>query len=175
MDTAQAVATDDFAAWVATRRPALLRAAVAITGDVATAEDLLQSALASVLPRWGGLRDPRAADAYVRRAMVNHHHSWYRQPWRRMERPVDRLPERAVVDEAIERADPVLRSDLWELVLQLPPRQRACVVLRHYEGLGEQQTADALGLGVGHVKSATSRGLATLRVRLARADLATTA
>ena len=175
MDTAQAVAIDEFATWVAARRPALLRAAIAITGDAATAEDLLHTALASVLPHWGSLRDRRAADAYVRRAMVNHHRSWYRQGWPRLERPVDRLPERADVDRALEQVDPALRATLWELVLALPPRQRACVVLRHYEGLGERETAEALGCSVGHVKSATSRGLAKLRARLAPLDLAATA
>jgi len=175
MDTAQATTIDDFATWVAARRPALLRAAVAITGDATTAEDLLHTALASVLPHWGTLRDRRAADSYVRRTMVNHHHSWYRHGWRRLERPVDAIPEQAAVDEALERVDPALRSALWELVLALPARQRACVVLRHYEGLGERQTAEALGCSIGHVKSATSRGLATLRARLALSDLAPTA
>jgi RNA polymerase sigma-70 factor (sigma-E family) len=175
MDSAPAVVPDDVATWVAARRPALLRAAYAITGDPHTAEDLLHTALASVLPRWDSLRDPRAADAYVRRAMVNHHHSWYRQGWRRTERPVAEPPDRPVVDPALERVDPALRAELWELVLRLPPRQRACVVLRHYEGLSVQQTAAALGCSVGHVKSATSRGLATLRRRLARTDLASAA
>jgi RNA polymerase sigma-70 factor (sigma-E family) len=175
METAQGAALDDFATWVAARRPALLRAAHGITGDADSAEDLLQTALASVLPRWGTLRDRRAADAYVRRAMVNHHHSWYRQAWRRSERPMAEPPDRPTPDAAIELSDPALRATLWELVLQLPPRQRACVVLRHYEGLGERQTADALGCSLGHVKSATSRGLATLRDRLAPHDLAAAA
>ena len=160
---------DGFDEFVAVRYAELLRVAYLLTGSRPEAEDLVQTALIRVLRRWSRVDDPMP---YVRRAMVNQHHSWYRQSWRRLERPVDRPPERAVVDEAIERVDPALRSALWELVLQLPPRQRACVVLRHYEGLGEQQTAEALGLGVGHVKSATSRGLAALRARLALADLA---
>ena len=83
---------DDFATWVAASRPALLRAAWAITGDPDLAEDVLHSALASVLPKWGDLRDRRAANAYVRRAMVNHHHSWHRRPQNRLEQPVAVLP-----------------------------------------------------------------------------------
>jgi DNA-directed RNA polymerase specialized sigma24 family protein len=43
--------------------------------------------------------------------------------------------------------------------------------VRHHEGLGERETAEALGCSVGHVKSATSRGLAELRARLAPTDL----
>ncbi|MEU8223098.1 sigma factor-like helix-turn-helix DNA-binding protein [Kribbella sp. NPDC048915] len=45
----------------------------------------------------------------------------------------------------------------------LPPSQRACVVLRHYADLSLEQTADILGIGVGGVKSQTSRGLTRLR------------
>jgi len=164
---------DDFATWVAARHPALLRAAWAITGDPHLAQDVLHSALASVLPRWGSLRDPRAADAYVRRAMVNHHHSWYRRPQQRLEEPVAVLPERAAV--ATGPGESVATADqgrlLWELVLALPRQQRAAVVLRYYEGLSEADTARALGIGVGSVKSNTSRGLAALRRRAALAGL----
>lgn len=48
----------------------------------------------------------------------------------------------------------------------LPQRQRAAVVLRHYNDLSERQVADLLGCSVGNVKSLTSRGLATLRSHL---------
>jgi RNA polymerase sigma-70 factor (sigma-E family) len=156
---------DDFATWVAASRPALLRAAWAITGDPDLAEDVLHSALASVLPRWGELCDRRAANAYVRRAMVNHHHSWHRRPQNRLEQPVAVLPEPAAVatgsGESVATADQGRR--LWELVLALPRQQRAAVVLRYYEGLSEAETAHALGLSVGAVKSNTSRGIANLR------------
>jgi RNA polymerase sigma-70 factor (sigma-E family) len=156
---------DDFATWVAASRPALLRAAWAITGDPDLAEDVLHSALASVLPKWGDLRDRRAANAYVRRAMVNHHHSWHRRPQNRLEQPVAVLPEPAAVatgsGESVATADQGRR--LWELVLALPRQQRAAVVLRYYEGLSEAETAHALGVSLGAVKSNTSRGIANLR------------
>jgi len=163
----------DFATWVAERRPALLRAAWAITRDPTVAEDVLHSALASVLPRWGTLRDHRAADAYVRRAMVNHYRSWCRRAHHRSERPVPELPERATPapdpGEAVYAAD--RGRQLWALVLSLPRAQRAAVVLRYYEGLSEADTARALGVGIGAVKSSTSRGLASLRQRAALAGL----
>jgi RNA polymerase sigma-70 factor (sigma-E family) len=156
---------DDFATWVAASRPALLRAARAITDDPDLAEDVLHSALASVLPRWGDLRDPRAANAYVRRAMVNHHHSWHRRPQNRLEQPVAVLPEPAAVatgsGESVATADEGRR--LWELVLGLPRQQRAAVALRYFEGLSVTETARALGVGVGAVKSNASRGIANLR------------
>lgn len=158
----------DFATYLAARRPALLRMARGITRDPGSAEDLLHTALASVLPKWKDLRHPAAADAYVRRAMVNHHHSWCRQAARRLEQPVAELPEAAPEGEI---PDPLvvadLRGHLWELVTALPPRQRAAVVLRHYEGLSEAEVSRALGCSIGTVKSGTSRGLARLRRQLA--------
>lgn len=49
---------------------------------------------------------------------------------------------------------------------QLPRRQRAVIVLRHACDLSERQVAEELGITVGAVKSAASRGLATLRTQL---------
>src|SRR5262245_64969948 len=56
-----------------------------------------------------------------------------------------------------------LRHALVQALSQLPPRQRATLVLRYWEQLSEAETAQALGCAVGTVKSATSRGLARLR------------
>jgi len=129
----------------------------------------VQSALASVSSHWEALRDRRAADAYVRRAMVNQHTSWCRQPWRRRERPFGALPE---PDDRWSTAPaPEPDRGLWPLVAALPPRQRAAVVLRYYEGLSEAETARVLRCSLGTVKSNTSRGLATLRRRVAEAPL----
>jgi RNA polymerase sigma-70 factor (sigma-E family) len=162
MDT-PAVRRLEFAEYVASQRRSLLRAAAAITGDRNTAEDLLQSALASVFVRWAGIRDHRAADAYVRRAMANQHASWFRQKWRTHEQVTDEVPEPAArwTDPPVE--GPSERQQLWPLVTSLPARQRAAVVLRYYEELSEAETARALGCSIGTVKSSTSRGLATLR------------
>jgi DNA-directed RNA polymerase specialized sigma24 family protein len=44
------------------------------------------------------------------------------------------------------------------------------VVLRYYEQLSEQETADALGVTVGTVKSQASRALGTLRTHLGDRD-----
>jgi RNA polymerase sigma-70 factor (sigma-E family) len=153
----------DFAEYVAAKRPSLLRAARAITGNPDTAEDLLQTALVNVYMRWAGIRDRAAADAYVRRAMINQHNSWLRQKWRRQERPTGDLPEPSdrwsIPTRDPSRADP----DLWALVKALPPRQRSAVVLRYYEDLTEAQTAAVLRCALGTVKWTTSRGLANLR------------
>ena len=162
--------TDDFATWVTERRPALLRAARAISGDPDTAEDLLHSALARVLPRWSALRDTRAADAYVRRAMVNQQHSWYRRASHRHERPVAQPPEPGPQRRPDPEPAPGEGRLLWPLVAGLPAQQRTAVVLRFYEGLSVAEAAAALGCSTGTVKSNTSRGLAALRRRLEADD-----
>ena len=54
-------------------------------------------------------------------------------------------------------------EQVWPLVLALPTRQRAVIVLRYYEDLSEQQIADVLGCSTGSVKSQAHDALATLR------------
>lgn len=167
-----APAMPDFAAWVAERRPALLRAARAITRDHHTAEDLLQTTLTKVCAHWDRIRDPRALDSYVRRAMVNQYATWYRQPWQRRERPTDVLPEPGPVEgDSWDVPRPGREHALWPLVAALPPRQRSAVVLRYYEGLSEAEVSSVLRCSRGTVKSNTSRGLSTLRRWALEADL----
>lgn len=154
----------EFAEFVHARQQALLRFAYLLTGDHHTAEDLVQTALAKTYLSWGRLRDRGALDAYVRRIIVNENASLWRRPWKRNERPTDVLPESG-------GAPPGPGSDstdaMWTFVQTLPTRQRAAVVLRYYEDMTEADTAAILGCSVGTVKSQTSRGIATLRARLA--------
>jgi RNA polymerase sigma factor (sigma-70 family) len=58
------------------------------------------------------------------------------------------------------------RHALVDALLQLPPRQRAVLVLRYLEGLDVAATAQALGCREGTVKSQTAHGLAALRTVL---------
>jgi DNA-directed RNA polymerase specialized sigma24 family protein len=83
-----------FSEYVAVRQRALLRTAYVLTGNHHAAEDLVQTALARVYLSWNRIRDKQALDAYVRRAMVNEHTSWWRRAWRRLEHSTDDLPNR---------------------------------------------------------------------------------
>jgi DNA-directed RNA polymerase specialized sigma24 family protein len=65
--------------WVAVRGPALLKLAYTLTGNAADAEDVVQEALARVLPRWERISRVDNVDAYVRRMVVNAHTSWWRR------------------------------------------------------------------------------------------------
>jgi RNA polymerase sigma-70 factor (sigma-E family) len=154
-----------FAEFVAARQQALLRTAYLLTSELHSAEDLVQTSLAKAYLAWDRLRDPRAAEAYVRKIMVNEHTSWWRRAWRRNERSTDELPENPTVRD--DPTDFERQDAMWALVQTLPPKQRAAVVLRYYEDLSEAETARVLGCSVGTVKSQTSRALAALRTRMA--------
>lgn len=148
-----------FREYVAGRYAALLRTAYLLTGDRHDAEDLLQTALAKTYLGWGRIRDRGAVDGYVRRVMVNSRTSLWRRR-RLAEYATDRLPDSSGPDST---GDLELHDALWRALGQLPRRQRAAVVLRYYEDLSEAETADALGVSVGTVKSTVSRALARLR------------
>jgi RNA polymerase sigma-70 factor (sigma-E family) len=151
-------AREEFRAYVVGRSAALLRTAYLLTGNRADAEDLLQTALAKTFLSWDRIRDHQALDGYVRRVMVNTQTSFWRR--RRPEITLDDLPDPGVPDRT-GHSD--LHDALWTALGTLPRRQRAMVVLRYYEDLTEAETAEALGVSLGTVKSTTSRALTKLR------------
>ena len=152
--------TAAFTAFVQARGTALARTAYLIVGDEHRAEDVLQTALAETYLRWHKLREPSAAEAYVRKAIITANAAW----WRRRssaETPRDVLPENALHDRANEIVE---RHVVIDLLRQLSPRQRAVVVLRYFDDLSEAETAATLGCSVGAVKQHTTRALERLRV-----------
>lgn len=153
---------DAFAEFVAARSGSLHRAAYLMVGDAGLAQDLVQEALTKTYVAWPRLRDPANAEAYTRKAITTTAITWFR---RRSfgERPSAHVPDRVLVGHADVVAE---RSWLRDALLELPPRQRAAVVLRHYEDLSEAETAAAMGCAVGTVKSQAAAGLAKLRQRL---------
>lgn len=149
----------DFREYVNSRGRALLRSAYLLTGNLADAEDLVQSALAKTYQAWDRIEDRAAIDGYVRRAIVNTHISW----WRRRkvdEYPTDEIPDQPVADAS---GDSELRDVLKRAVDRLPQRMRAAVVLRYFEDMTEAEVADVLGVSQGTVKSTVSRAVAKLR------------
>jgi RNA polymerase sigma factor (sigma-70 family) len=79
--------------------------------------------------------------------------------------PTATVGDRVVQDTADQVVD---RLFLVAALAELPPRQRACVVLRFYEDLSVEAVAEALGCRSGTVKSQTARGLDALRAAYAR-------
>lgn len=160
----------EFTAFVAARGQALLRTAYLLTGDHQAGEDLVQTALAKTYVAWPRIRAREAVEAYVRRTMVTTHVSWWRRRWR-SETPTD--PQSGAMPEPPGH-DPIgdhdERDRLWRHLATLSERQRAVVVLRFYEDLGEAEIAALIGCSTGAVKSHASRALARLRAELAPDD-----
>jgi RNA polymerase sigma factor (sigma-70 family) len=109
---------------------------------------------------WTRIRNPEHADAYLRRAVVNLCRSRIRR--KAIEARVGVLAPRSAPLWDAEARD--TQRVVWEAVRGLPPRQRACVVLRYYEDLPEREIAEILECSVGTVKSQ----LAKARSRLER-------
>ena len=100
-------------------------------------------------------------EGYLRRTLCNLAIDDHRRAgrWRQKERLL-RTDLRLGRDPA---GDVDLRDALVRLLLQLPVRQRAVLVLRYWEQLTDAETAAILGCAEGTVKSAGSRGLARMR------------
>jgi RNA polymerase sigma-70 factor (sigma-E family) len=153
----------EFSEFVHASWPALYRTAYLLLGDRGLAEDLVQTALAKTYASWGKVRELDAARGYARTTLANTASSWFRKKSWRNEHPTERLQEQAYDD------DPSVRPAIMYALAQLPPRQRAVVVLRFYDDLSVADTAHALGCAEGTVKSQTSDALAALRRLLGEA------
>ena len=159
-----------FAEYFRAQRDVVRRNAYLLCGDWHRADDLAQTAFVALHRKWHTIREPGAVPAYLRRTLVRAVIDEMRRPWRR-EHSMSETPEPAgagITDGPAERlAD---RHALVEALGQLPPRQRAVLVLRYLEGLDVAATAEAMGCRQGTVKSQTAHGLAALRTVLGGAQ-----
>lgn len=161
----------EFREFVAARSGALHRAAYLLTGNWATAEDLVQTALTKTYLAWKRIGAIDSVEAYTRRVLYNTNASW----WRRRsssERPTDTFPDASTGRDPMEAS--IERDLIWRYVRELPKRQRAVLVLRYYEDLSEADSARILGVSAGTIKSQTSRALNNLRSRMHKDGLSST-
>jgi RNA polymerase sigma-70 factor (sigma-E family) len=131
--------------------------------DRGTAEEVVQEAFVSLHRRWGQLRDPESAVAYLNKTVVN----GGRDRLRHGRRVVSILPRMVPVPEGLASAeqDAVRHEEadlLWQAITALPTRQRQVLVLRYYLDQSEAEIADTLEVSRGSVKRHASRGLAAL-------------
>ncbi len=141
-------------------RMGMVRLAILLVDDVASAEDVVQEAFAGLYRNWSGLRDTAAAIGYLRTAVVNGSRSMLRR--RRTARayvPPDPGTARSAESLAMMGAE---HRAVVAALHDLPPRQREVLVLRYYGGLSEAEIAEATGLSKGTVKSTASRAVAKL-------------
>ncbi|MGW3248689.1 SigE family RNA polymerase sigma factor [Streptomyces sp. NPDC001070] len=158
----------DFEEFVSARGQRLLKVAWLLTGDAHLAEDLLQTVLAKVWPKWRAIAGGNP-EAYVRKALVNTHLSWWQRRWRG-EVPHAHRDLTTLAGHGAAAADPFasvdLEQSLSDVIRLLPPRQRAVVILRYFEDLSVEETAQVLGCRPGTVRSQASKALAMLRTKL---------
>ncbi len=135
-----------------------------ILGDGDRAQDATQEALIAAWRGLRGLRDPDKFDAWLRRLLVSACYREARKEKRRANaegrvRPI----ETETADPARVTAD---RDELDRAIESLAPEQRALVVLHYHLGLPMHETALALGLPVGTVKSRLHRTKQQMRATL---------
>lgn len=153
----------DFEGYVTARQAILIRTACLVVRDWEEAQDAVQDALVSLWPRWATLPADRL-DAYVHRSVVNA--CLIRLRRLRRVRPtaeVVRLPQSPPRDDPTDSW--LLADQAWRLCDELPPVQRAAVVLRFYRDLSYAEIADALDCPQATARSHVHRATAALRKR----------
>ncbi|QSB04736.1 SigE family RNA polymerase sigma factor [Natronoglycomyces albus] len=179
---------EEFREFVVARSASLHRVAYLLTGNWATAEDLVQTTLAKTYLAWGRIREVESVDAYTRRILYNTNASWWRKrsnqeiptdgtvpnseitspaaPDNLASNETNRIGGRASADTDDFAEQIAAREALWRHIRKLPKRQRAVLVLRYYENKSDAQIAEILRISTGTVKSQASRGLSGLRKKL---------
>jgi RNA polymerase sigma-70 factor (sigma-E family) len=145
----------DFSEYVAARRASLVRAAVLLGCPVADAEDVVQTALMKCHQSWRRVQRADQPEAYVYRVLVNTYRDARARRWHG-EVPTEGLPDSS------SDPDHVTGLAVRQALASMSLAHREVLVLRYFADLSETQTAQALGLPVGTVKSRTSRALAAL-------------
>ncbi len=149
----------EFTEFVRRVSPSLGRTAWLLTGNRDAAADLVQATLVKTYVAWRRVA-PGTAEAYARRILVNENID----RWRRRHGEVVGVPDEPASPGFEARvAD---REHVRRMLAALPMQQRRVVVLRYYEDLTEQQTADLLGIAVGTEKSTAHKALAALKRQL---------
>jgi RNA polymerase sigma-70 factor (sigma-E family) len=142
----------------------LVRLAVLLVRDVATAEEVVQDSFVAMHGAWKRLRDSDKALSYLRQSVVNRSRSVLRHRVvvdRNAPKPAPDMP--SAEQGALSLLE---RSAVIAALRTLPPRQREALVLKFYADLSEAQIAASMGISQGAVKSHTARGMASMRAVL---------
>lgn len=154
---------EEFEDYARARQDWLYRTAVLLCGDRYRAQDLTQTTLVKLFQHWAKAGRADSVDAYARTVLTRTFLSEQRRNLlgRRLQ---------AVESNPSTTGDPALRVTLLAALRELPPRQRAMVVLRYWEDLSVDTVASLLGCRPGTVKSQCTRGLTRLREGLQDAE-----
>jgi RNA polymerase sigma-70 factor (sigma-E family) len=147
-----------FAEYFAARSGVMRGTAYLLCGDWHRAEDLVQAAFTKLYVHWNRVARHEALDPYVRRVLIHTFIDDGRRGWWRRERPSE-----TPGDMPADQPQTDDRLMLMRALAQVPPRQRAVLVLRYWEDMPVEAVAAALNCSAGTVKSQAARGLTTLR------------
>jgi RNA polymerase sigma-70 factor (sigma-E family) len=151
---------DGFEEFVNATADRLYRSALLMCGDHHLAEDLTQTTYAKVYSHWSKVAAAESPLAYSRTILTRTFLS-HRRLRRSGEQPVETLP-----DSPQSGPDSAMRMDLLAALRQLPPRDRAVLVLRYWEDLSVERTAEILGIRESACRNRAARALARLRTLL---------
>jgi len=145
----------------------LVRIAVLLGHDSATAEEVVQDSFAATCAYMRPVRDTEEAVSYLLAAVVG------RSRWQLRRRTAGQNAPKRAPDIPISECaafGPPERSEVMAALRKLPSRQREVVVLRYYANLSEEQVATTMGITIGAVKRLAARAMAALRSVLERAS-----
>jgi RNA polymerase sigma-70 factor (sigma-E family) len=146
--------------------PRLVRLLSLHTGDTETARDLTQETLVKVCVHWRKVRSLDTPQAWVTRVALNLATSHHRRAAVRRRRAADAVDHHSASSTRDDEGWMVRAA-----IASLPERQRTAVILRYFEDLSVDQTADMMGVSPSAVKKLTARGVERLRSLLAVEDL----
>ena len=148
--------------------PQLRSTALAMLADPDLAEEVVMEAFVRAVASWGRLRRLDYPQGYLKKIVLNLCRSRLRR--RAIELRVNALLHRRSELSGWEPSGQDVRLDVWNALSRLSPMQRACVVLRYFDDMTDQQVADVLDCSIGTVKSHIFRARRNLHNALERPD-----
>ena len=141
--------------------------ALAITGEVAAAEDVAQDAFVQALDRIGDCRSPDRFREWLMQITRNRARNHVRDGRHRSHENVDVVPLHSTTsqpDDDVQRAE--LRAHLVAGLAQLPEARREVLLLHDLEGWKHEEIAELLSLPVGTVRSHLHHARRSMRAAL---------
>lgn len=154
---------DDLASAMRQFGDAVYRVALAQTGSPADAEDVYQDVFLRLLKDSTDFTDGEHMKAWLLRVAINRCHDLQRSGWRRRTGPLER-------DHASLEAPASFRSDIWDVVGNLPEDLRAVVHLFYVEGYATDEIARIVQCKPSTVRTRLFRAREQLRDDVNRAE-----
>jgi RNA polymerase sigma-70 factor (ECF subfamily) len=146
--------------------PKLLTVARRMLGSAAEAEDALQDVFLKLWTHAARWQPGKAKfETWLYRVMLNQcYDRLRRRPTQPLEAAVDKADEGALPDAGLDQA--MLGREVGRALEALPERQKAAILLCHFQGASNIEAAEIMGLTVEALESLLARGRRTLRTQL---------